>query len=442
MLRHTLRALYCGIVFCALLIGTAGCGGGGGGPASPVSSEVQADTGVNSAVDIDSASTGTRSVNLNNYNNWWGPVKGASDYADKVQSLAKKERICMTEKYSLLAGLTANDLRAKNPSAKIYRIYDLLCKNRWDVDWGNFHKVQSMQTPLTKAEIDRNNWWLRDGNGEIIAVDDDTWIIDIGKPGIKEAYLSTVLDRLEGSGVDGVVFDYWSPEISKWMHGRPRPADYPNDNAWFAKACQPFLAYVIDGLHAAGYEVIVNCGGAYGMTGAEPVWLRNRIDGTVYEQWVVGWKGEWLPGSTIEKRILAFKNDPLEAWSADYGLVSSDPMYAQKAQLGLAMYYIALPDSPAMRSNRSYHHRNARLVFWDPLWDFSIGEPAASAVKMGNRYFWSRKFTAGLVLMNYESSESISYPLDRTYKLPDGTLVSGQVTVEPHSALILATTGN
>jgi len=71
-----------------------------------------------------------------------------------------------------------------------------------------------LQTPLTKAEIDKNDWWLRDGLGQKIGKEGNVWFIDPGKPGLKEAFVKAILERNEGKGFDGIVFDYWYPSIN------------------------------------------------------------------------------------------------------------------------------------------------------------------------------------------------------------------------------------
>ena len=425
-------------------IGLVGCGGGGGG------SSRSADL---SAVKI---TTGSRSIQLNNYNNWIAPKRWGdrAEYDRQVEFLVQTDRICMTEAYAYALGLTPAELRARNPKAKVFALYDLYCKNKWDSDWEGDNSASVLQTPLTLEEIEQNNWWLRDGNGSIVQENDYTWFLDVGKPGYKEAFLRNLLQRIEGKGYDGVLFDYNLPcTITRWILDREdglaltAPAAYPDDDAWFENAWKPFYSYVMGGLHAAGYEVIGNCAGPYdpyayrGLPEIGLDWQRTQVDGTVYESWAIWWDGTWLDGSTVEARINSLASDPLEVWTGDYAIRTTDPEYQQKANVALAMFYIGLPQSPALQAKRFYHHFKDRTLFWEPSWNVYIGTPAETPVKRQGEYFWSRKFTNGIVLLNYGSSETLRYTLDRPYCDAEGGVRSGEIAVPEHTGLVLTLDG-
>jgi len=213
------------------------------------------------------------------------------------------------------------------------------------------------------------------------------------------------------------------------------PKDYPTDNDWFEKAWKPFVEYVTSELRKAGYKIVGNCAGSFDQE-IDPIikWQRSQVDGVVYEQWVVDWDGKWLKGNVIETRMNAFNADPLEVWTGDFGLTTRCDNYEQKTVLGLAMYYIALPQSG---DRRSYHHYHDSKIYWLPIWDFNIGTPVEAAQKMEGKYFWSRKFSQGLVLMNYEETKEMTYHLDKAYKDVSGKERSGNVNIPPHTALIL-----
>ena len=395
-------------------------------------------------LEADSAQVPKRSVRLNNYNNWHLDDKYFWELDKKLEILARRDNICFSEHWeraNKVEGwkkINPQTLKALNPKAKVYRVYDLCCKNNWDTDWDIRDDKSRMQTPLSRATIDANNWWLRDAGGRIIKENDKTWFLDVGKPGFKEAFLKNVLDRNAGKGFDGFVFDYWYPYFYGALQGRSRPEAYPTDEEWFTKAWKPFITYLTDGLHKAGYRIIGNCVGEYQTTNPREIWQRSKVDGAIYEQWSVDWlnnSGKWLPGSLIEKRINALYKDPLEVWTADLGLQSSDPEYERKQTVGLAMYYIAIPVS---QEKRSYHHMKDGNVYWENIWDFYIGLPAEPPVKLPNKYFWSRKYTQGIVLLNYESAKSVTYSLKGEYRNSAGKTISGDVTLSPHTAMILA----
>jgi hypothetical protein len=377
-----------------------------------------------------------RSVRLNNYNNWWFMNNDGWDRDRMLSIVAMRDNVCFTECWD---GISAASIRAINPKARIYRVYDLCVKNSWDTDWSNPDDDSRMQTPLTKAQISAGDWWLRDRNGEIVKENEGSWFLDVGKPGFKEAYLRNLLSRISGSKFDGVVFDYWWPYmISAWLtrFGKPVSSQYPTDHDWYQKAWQPFIKYVASGVRAAGYRVIGNNAGFY--MDPDPVTLfdRSMIDGVVYESWALGWGGEYISGNKAQQRLRSLHTDPLEVWVADFGLTPklTGTAFDQKRALSLAMYYIAIPID---QSKRSFHYAGSSRVFWDSLWDLNIGRPLGTAKKDPAMLFWSREFTEGLVLLNYEVSRSVTRQLTGAFHTSDGKQVAGQITVPPHSAVLL-----
>ena len=415
------------------------------------------------------AEVAPRSVQLHNLHNWVPPKPSDADYAQKVQLLARRDNIVMTEDYSFLSGLTPQSLKTINPNAKVYLLYDLNSKNNWESDvsragWqaGCTADTSLLQNPIPCADILSNDWWLRDGDGNILidpVQTGNTRFLDVGKPGYKEAFLANLLLRMEGKGYDGVVFDYWYPYLSWIVQNNSWPtSSYPDDDAWFVNAWKPFIEYVtsgvVDGTHVTnglrdlGYEIVGNAAGEWRET-IDPKIIAQRelIDGVIYEQGAVDWwssttnPGGWLSGPTIEDRINALLIDPKIVWQAENGIsdsasASDTPTRDRKQKLSLAMYYTGLPLLEGLRQKRSYGNVRNREISWEPLWDFYIGTPAENPVKMTDKFFWSRKYSGGLVLLNY-TDESLSFPFSGAYVDDLGQRYAGEVTLGEHSALIL-----
>ncbi len=398
-----------------------------------------------------SGANAQRSVKLDNYNQWYGPDFGKPTYNQEVAALVKMDRINFTEYQSYSSRLTPDMLRQININAKVFRLYNLAVKSVWDTDWNNPINDSHMQIPMTKKMIEDNDWWLyginrTTGEREVAKVNNYSWALDVGKPGFKEAFLKNMLERNRDEGFDGFVFDCWYTTLSNtWIPSGYVYRDYPNPDDWFNNAWKPFVRYVSEGLRDAGYTVVGNCVGEYNTQDAKYIWQRSQVDAAIYEQWAVNWEGNWLPGSTIEARIKAFNADPLEVWTADYGLQSTISQYQQKADVALAMYYIAMPTHEG--SSAYFHFYNTGRAFWYPLWDLDIGVPAEGIVQpfasdTARRYFWKRKYTKGIVLLNYNSASTVSYKLDRAYRNLNGDKFSGSIAVPPYSALVLVNNSN
>lgn len=408
-----------------------------------------------SAVRSDSERAQSRSVLLNNYGNWTFGHTGESAFTlqQRLICLSRRDRIVIPETAEWpndvdgWSKLRPRSLRTLNPNTRVYRYVSLMGKSVNDSDWCEpFAKVSRMNCPLTKSSIDENDWWLRDGDGNIVKEPDGKiWYLDVGKPGFKEAWLMNTLKRNVGKEFDGFVLDLLHPDITTswfgvpggWFNKHPMPKSYPTSTDWYRKAWQPFLEYVVDGLHKAGYVVIGNCAGEYDQVDSRIIWQRSKLDGVIYEQGVVDWNGSWLPGTELNRRMAAFAADTLgEVWIANGVLTKTVPEFENKRNVALAMYYVALPEQP-LRHSLNVQYSNSS-EWWDPNWDLNIGKPLGQPIKRSGKFFWTRVFTEGIVLLNYEAKETLRFRLVGEYRDASGRVYRGDVEIPPRTALILA----
>jgi hypothetical protein len=409
----------------------------------------------NSMVNSESRRTQSRSVLLNNYGNWTFGHTGESAFAleQRLVRLSKRDRIVIPETAEWpndvdgWSKLKPKSLRTLNPNTKVYRYVSLMGKSVNDSDWCEpFAKVSRMNCPLTKSSIDENDWWLRDGEGNIVKEPDGKiWYLDVGKPGFKEAWLTNTLKRNAGKEFDGFVLDLLHPDITTSWFGVPggwfskhlMPKSYPTSDDWYRKAWQPFFEYVVDGLRKAGYEVIGNCAGEHDQLNSRIMWQRSKLDGVIYEQGVVDWNGSWLPGTELSRRMAAFAADTLkEVWIANGALTKTIPEFDQKRTVALAMYYITLPEGSTRHSlNVQYSNMSD---WWDTNWDLNIGKPLGQPIKRSGKFFWTRVFTEGIVFLNYEEKETLRFRLAGEYQDSSGKLYTGEIELPPRTALILA----
>ena len=180
-------------------------------------------------------------LRINNYNNWSQPLPSDADYAEQLTNLAKHWRICMIEKYIDGIDMTVEEIKTLQTSGNVYALYTLCCLPSWDTE-------DLRQFPVASGTVDTNDWYLRDGNGDIVYESGTaTKFIDVGKEGFKEEFTEQLLSRMEGKGFTGVVFDYWWANMIS-NHMDVPSATYPDDATWYTNAWQPFIDYAMDAL--------------------------------------------------------------------------------------------------------------------------------------------------------------------------------------------------
>lgn len=400
-----------------------------------------------------------RSVNTNTYNSW--SLVGANDLYNptKLEEALKifaKHNIATwgesAEQPNLVAGwdkLTTQSLRNLNPNIRTFAYYHGGGKARWEGDWevsrSGFNPNVTMVNPIPWYEIESNNWWLRDGDGNVVKngwENNNVTYLDLGKHGIAQSYANHLIKRLAGRGFEGVIIDYLPVSIKKdtnfatpggYFNSHPMPPAYADDEEWYNKAYVPFISLVFDRLHSAGYKV-VSGGIPYKDVTQKERFIRSKVDIVTYEYWAIGNDGDWFDVDRFYTHMDDFANDNLEAWLSDFPLRDNTSDYERKSNVSLAAYYLAIPRS---QDKRSYNQYFSMYAFWLPIWDFNIGIPAVSTQKLANYSFWSRRFSAGLVLLNFDT-RSVNYDLgNQNYIDYKGNNYSGQITLPEHTALIL-----
>ncbi|MGB9586607.1 MAG: hypothetical protein ACPL7O_00355, partial [Armatimonadota bacterium] len=108
----------------------------------------------------------------------------------------------------------------------------------------------------------------------------------------------------------------------------------------------------------------------------------------------------------------------------------------QKRTVALAVYYAALPEG-ALRHSLNVQYSNTS-EWWDNNWDLNIGKPLGQPIKRSGKFFWTRVFTEGIVLLNYEAKETLRFRLVGEYRDASGRVHRGDVEIPPRTALILA----
>jgi hypothetical protein len=383
---------------------------------------------------------------IQSYNRWTFPTGG--DIPAMEADLAKRTFCMLSEASRYHTGVTPASLKALHSDIRVYCYYASMVKTINEEEDPDNHLI----CPIPLADVVSNDWWLRDSSngesaGEIIVETDTTnRVIDIGKTGVKEAWLADALTRLAEYDWDGVIIDYMRPlAVSNWSNlSRPTVASngiaYPStdsDAAWKA-VYRAFMDYVIAGLMAAGYYVLCNNIGpddSSAQFALDRAALNNALGGWSYEMGVVHSSGTWEDGATLDHKMAHIRDEiGNTVWVCDAGLKSTVDDYALKQAASWAYYLISIPVS---NEGFGYSYAGDWTWAWDTRWDFDIGVPVGTYTKDAAKYVYTRTYSNGFVALNHtEGSEQITLP-SGTWQASDGTYYVGTTVLPPYGSLVL-----
>lgn len=373
------------------------------------------------------------SIKTANYGDFKQPSPYAPDFAERMADIAKYDLIVAPAHW--LAGIGGYHpsnphlledalalVRSSSPSAKILRYYNSQNKVAWDADWEIQGPVglqlKWTQNFLLWRDIVSHDWGLRDSAGEIVKEDSRIWLVDIGKPGVKEAALEGLIRSWVG-GFNGVMMDVLDVPRRYMAAGRGY-AEYADDRDWWERAWKPYVEYLWPGVRAAlGIEVWGNFAGFYGMerySFPKDSHQRQFLDGVNHESCFFGWEGQWL--GELEARMASVQSDPL-------AIITND--ITGEADCTVAAHLLTLPGNRRLREKRYTHYCTDRTAFWNSGWEVDLGAPLG--VKESPKpLVYRRYFERGVVVLNYST-----LPYQATFQIAH----RGRVTIPAHSSFIL-----
>lgn len=325
-------------------------------------------------------------------------------------------------------GARAAQLKAANPSLTVLMYQNASAMTKGAGPDG----IYSSGVGYEQADTAHPDWFLKDTSGKRIVEGSYDWVYmaDLGNAAYQDAWVTTVVNRLNSGPWDGVFMD--DVNTTAMYHTDPsKIALYPNDAAYQA-ATRSMLAAVGPRLRAAGKLAIPNIGSWSGAPDVAKDWLQ-FVDGgmdEMFAKWsttpgvgyrpAIDWKTQVDEIRTTEsmgKRFLAVT----QAGSGD----------AQAERYGWATVLMA-----AQSKNTSYlaaTNYNADPD-WLPEYDAPIGDPTGAATALGNGAY-ARKFTNGLVVVN-PSSSTVKVAFGGVYSGSGLTNATG-ATLAPSTALVL-----
>ena len=289
-------------------------------------------------------------------------------------------------------------------------------------------------------------------------------LADVTHPGWQHYVIEESIRRARVVGFDGTFFDVaheplygYEPDADKSSGGKMwytyPPHSWPNVHAlaagWNARVV-PYFRKICEAYHADGRNLLClpNCGRM--ITGwYEPEWM-SVVDGGMVEGWFTGINdpSDWALSA---QRILKYLSAPGK-------IIIAQPAGSKKIAKRVwwvAHYFL-------LKNQRTYlYYAHSKTPYWWAEYDIDLGEylrepPASLGALKRPSGVYARDYTGGLVLVN-PTAKPITTPLKRAYRevtfsgygkivgygKPEvsvklGAAHTGQVTLAPQSALILA----
>lgn len=288
-------------------------------------------------------------------------------------------------------------------------------------------------------------WFLKDAQGNYIS-DGNYRALDIGNPALQDYFLAQYLPYVRAGRFKHVFWD--SLDVHSYHNFTDkRPAQYQTDEAWQG-AIESFFSRCAETVRAqTGVKVIVNI--AHCLPSDDPLkrWLANSIDGYMIELGFIVINGNGSRRvayfSSWWIKFMSLWNMPLDRIiivRTDGGDITSDRRY------GLASFLAAMKPNGYLAMCRK-----GEVTLWHNELTVDIGAPIGDFTVIGGSLDWDRQspeltnygclvkrlFANGMVLVNSHDSQPFSTVLQGTYRDMDGNQVTGPVTLQRETALIL-----
>jgi len=331
-------------------------------------------------------------------------------------------------------------LKAANPSIRV-----LVYKNvAATVDYGCRNGIDDSLLPTGVGYCWTNahhpGWFLTDAGGSRINFCSyrSHWLMDVGAPAYRKAWLRNTVSDAKRYGFDGVLLD----DVDEWMDthlcGRTI-ARYPTHEGWSA-ATLGFMAAVGPALKRQGLLAFPNVAITdYWTSNGLSYWdkVLSYSSGAVQEYYT-----KWGSGSS--------------SWFTDDGGFHNDwsyrQAYLQRTQAA-GKPYIGVTYAPKDDTRSQRYARGSFLLDWDggasslvyeptdpeaqdpysATWTTSPGSPVGSRYRVGPA--WRRDYSRGTVIVN-PSTGPVTVSLGGPFAQPDGTVVS-TITLDSADAAIL-----
>jgi len=290
------------------------------------------------------------------------------------------------------------------------------------------------------------DWFLtgRAGNRQSYSDFPDCLAVDVGNAGYRSLWSTNVAAAVRADGFDGVYLDDVNTHPGHGLDGRI--AKFSDQQ--YGNATVGFVRSVADNLTAHGLLTIANVGvDPWVSWQAEDTSMMARhltaVNKEFYSRWgsVCGaYSARFSAPATQGNPPLTLLQDfqtNLEAQGAhltgiDYGPTPTSSDAVTAMSYGRASFLMAWDGRPGS----AYMFRPCGVV--DPAnaaWTTELGLPTGPRSTVNG--MWERPFTNGLTLLNPSATRRATVAVDGTFVTPSGRRVSGHMTVEPATALLL-----
>jgi hypothetical protein len=331
----------------------------------------------------------------------------------------------------VIVGLELARSAAREPGRSLVYFSGTDVNTRWD-------------TGVPYREALRRGWLLKDRAGKLLVSRSypGNYVGDVGDAAYQHAWLENVSRLLRRNGDDGVFIDGVISDLASLAGSEA--AIYPTRRSW-ANAELSFIRTVGKGLRQEGYYVLANAS-AYAprdpasKTGASTAaWWRKLapyVSGLMNEYYQEtsngtdqlrstgpSWTQNWIGWQRLVRIAQSHGRDFI---GLSYGPAGD----ARRMSYGRASFLLDWNG----RGGAFVYQPTAKADPWNGAWTRSLGRPEGPKRRVG--VAWLRRYSRGLVLVNPDASRSQLLTLPRSYRAPNGVLVS-QVTLPPTTGLVL-----
>lgn len=273
----------------------------------------------------------------------------------------------------------ADQYHASNPGGKAY----------FYADFGVAGDIGTVATVLDTTVMDANNWWARYNGAKIPNPwGGSSWVVDLGKPGVAQAYINSLNAKWGSRGWQGIFAD----DVNAWRNLGYNIDGYSSAADWINRAVKPLMQTVTTSIETNKQGVVIPNIGNWpqepDMDGVSAL-----TSGALNEFYLLWPGGGGQDVGDIENEYNSMRG-VISRGDSYYGIVHSNELHSY------AFCAAAIMGEAGKVYVATQNQYGSEAPLWDAVFDTNLGAPLQSTQHTTGSTAWSRQFVNKKLTIN------------------------------------------